>query len=82
LGILSELHVQVPTKIAVIGFANTEIANSLNPSLSTIHQPTFEIGEIAVNKLIKLINSKNRDQVEYKDILLESTIKLRKSTLV
>lgn len=82
LGVLSELNIQVPEKLAVIGFANTEIANSLNPSLSTICQPTFEMGKIAIDKLITLINSKNRSQIEYKDILLDSTITLRKSTAV
>lgn len=80
LGVLSEMNISVPQDLAVIGFANTEIANSLNPSLSTIYQPTFEMAEIAINNLIKLINSKNRSQIDYQEILLDSTIQLRKST--
>lgn len=82
LGVLSELSIRVPKDLAVIGFANTEIANSLNPSLSTICQPTFEMGQIAIDKLIKLINTKNRNQIDYQEILLDSTIQLRKSTSV
>lgn|SRR5690606_24361480 len=82
LGILSDMNVRVPEQVAVIGFANTDIANSLNPSLSTIRQPTYEMGRTAISKLIKLINTKYREQVDFEEILLESRIDLRKSTLL
>lgn len=82
LGILSNMGIRVPEQLAVIGFANTEIANSLNPSLSTIRQPTFDMGRIAIHKLIKLINTKYREQIDFEEILLESRIDLRNSTLV
>lgn len=82
LGILSDMNVRVPEQVAVIGFANTDIANSLNPSLSTIRQPTYEMGRTAISKLIKLINTKYREQVDFEEILLESRIDLRKSTLI
>src|SRR5690606_32272717 len=52
LGILSNLGIRVPEEVAVIGFANTEVAESLNPSLSTIIQPAFQIGVKGVEKLI------------------------------
>ncbi|MGO1243298.1 MAG: LacI family DNA-binding transcriptional regulator [Sphingobacterium sp.] len=81
LGILAKLAIRVPETIAVIGFANTEIAFSLNPSLSAIRQPTKEIGELAVRKLIETINKKNRSQIEWEDIKLPTTIQLRHSTL-
>lgn len=80
LGVLSKIDIRVPEDMAVIGFANTDIANSLNPSLSTIRQPTFEMADIALEKLMVLMNSKNRSQIEVQEILLDSTIQLRKST--
>src|SRR5690606_6352616 len=80
LGVLSKLDIKVPEDLAVIGFANTDIAESLNPSLSTIRQPTFEMADIAIEKLISLIESKNRSQIDVHEILLDSTIQLRKST--
>lgn len=82
LGILADMHVRVPEQLAVIGFANTDIANSLNPSLSAIRQPTYEMGQTAINKLIKLINTKYREQLEFEEILLESRIDLRNSTRI
>ncbi len=80
LGVLSKLDIKVPDDLAVIGFANTDIADSLNPSLSTIRQPTFEMADIAIEKLMSLINSKNRSQIDVHEILLDSSIQLRKST--
>lgn len=80
LGVLAKLGVSVPHKIAVIGFANTELALSLNPSLSTIKQPAKDIGQITFQKAYEIINTKYRNQIEWQDIKLPTTIQLRKST--
>lgn len=83
LGVLADLNIQVPKDIAVIGFSNIEFANSLNPALSTIHQPTEEMAGTALQLLLDLINSKrDRSQIEFQTILLETSIQLRKSTIL
>ncbi|MBD1423437.1 LacI family DNA-binding transcriptional regulator [Sphingobacterium chuzhouense] len=81
LGILAKLEIKVPETLAVIGFANTDLVLSLNPSLSTIRQPTTEIGEISVNKLVETMQKKNRSQIEWEDIKLPTSIQLRRSTI-
>jgi len=81
LGILAKLKVEGPENIAVIGFANTDLVLSLNPSLSAIRQPAMEIGEISVRKLLEVLSKKNRSQIEWEDIKLPTTIQLRCSTL-
>lgn len=81
LGTLAKLEIKVPDTLAVIGFANTDLALSLNPSLSTIRQPATEIGEISVNKLVEVITKKHRSQIEWEDIKLPTTIQLRRSTI-
>lgn len=80
LGILADLGIQVPEQLAVIGFANTELAFSLNPSLSTIRQPAHEIGETSFKKLYEILQTKYRNQIEWEDIKLPTLIQLRKST--
>ena len=80
LGILAQMGVRVPQELAVIGFANTDLALSLNPSLSTIRQPAQEIGEISFQKLHEILMKKYKNQIEWEDIMLPTTIKLRKST--
>ncbi|WP_164108800.1 MULTISPECIES: LacI family DNA-binding transcriptional regulator [Sphingobacterium] len=83
LGVLADLKIHVPENIAVIGFSNIEFANSLNPALSTVHQPTEEMASTALQLLLNLINSKrDRSQIEFQTVLLETTIQLRKSTIL
>ncbi|MBL1407949.1 LacI family DNA-binding transcriptional regulator [Sphingobacterium faecale] len=83
LGVLADLKIQVPKEIAVIGFSNIEFANSLNPALSTVHQPTEEMASTALRLLLDLINSKrDRSQIDFQTILLETSIQLRKSTML
>lgn len=81
LGTLAKLEINVPDTLAVIGFANTELALSLNPSLSTIRQPAAEIGEISIDKLMEIIATKHRSQIEWEEIKLPTTIQLRRSTI-
>lgn len=81
LGILAEMDIKVPDQFAVIGFSNTDIAFSLNPSLSTIRQPADRIGYLALSKMIELIDNKSRIK-EYDTILLDTTIQLRNSTKI
>lgn len=80
LGILASLGYHVPQDIAVIGFANTEVADSLNPPLSTIVQPAIEIGYKGVEKLIELIKTKDGSHINYKTIKMSPSIVLRQST--
>src|SRR5690606_9748649 len=82
LGVLANMGIPVPEQLAVLGFANTDLPMSLNPSLTTIRQPATEIGEIAVKKLVEIINKKNRSQIEWENVKLPTTIRLRKSTEV
>lgn len=46
----------VPGDISVIGFDNLDIADIVEPSLTTIAQPAYDIGAIAMDTLIKLIS--------------------------
>ncbi|KGO95161.1 LacI family DNA-binding transcriptional regulator [Flavobacterium subsaxonicum] len=80
LGILAELKIKVPEEIAVIGFANTDIAFALNPSLSTIRQPAKEMGFLALTKLVEIIDAPVKTAQKYETILLETSIQLRNST--
>ncbi|MFZ4862275.1 LacI family DNA-binding transcriptional regulator [Sphingobacterium sp. Mn56C] len=81
LGILSNLGVAVPEQVAVVGFANTEAADSMNPALSTVVQPAKQMGYQAVEKLVELIHHRKRLHADFDTIVLESTLVPRKSTV-
>ena len=59
MGALQALRQQgrrVPEAVAVVGFDDIPSTPYFDPPLTTVHQPTYELGEAAVGLLIDLIN--------------------------
>ena len=56
--ILKAKKLKVPDDIGLIGFSNSDTSELIEPPLSIIKQPAFEMGEIASDLLIQLIESK------------------------
>lgn len=52
----ANLGYRVPEDIAVVGFDNIELANMMVPSITTIAQPTFQMGVQACKLLLDRIN--------------------------
>ena len=73
-----DLHLEIPNDVKIISFSNLKTAPLLNPSLTTITQPAFEIGKEAANILFKILNKKDVDPNEI--IVLKSTLIKREST--
>lgn len=60
-------NIKIPDDISVICFSNQDFTELLNPPLTTIYQPAFEIGGYATDLLFQLINSKvDVKKFEYK----------------
>jgi len=78
--LMNKLGYKVPQQVAIIGFTNTDLADAMNPALSTIHQPAFEMGKMAAETLIKLIEKKNIDQEDKTTVRLQTEIQIRLST--
>lgn len=57
--------VQIPEDIAVVGFSNNYGSTLIEPRLTTVAQPTHEIGQVAAQLLLDQINS---DASEWKPI--------------
>ncbi|WP_028296083.1 LacI family DNA-binding transcriptional regulator [Olivibacter sitiensis] len=78
---IRQMSLSIPQDLALIGFSNTELADDLSPSLSTIVQPAREIAATATNLLIELIKDKNSsEKTVHQTILLEPQIIARDST--
>jgi DNA-binding LacI/PurR family transcriptional regulator len=71
--------IKVPEHIGLIGFSNSEVSELLNPSLSIIRQPAFNMGETATDLLIGLIESK-RPTKEFDKKVFETELIVRSST--
>lgn len=52
-----QLSLQVPDDIAIAGFDDISTARYINPPLTTINVPVFNIGEIAGKHIINLLNN-------------------------
>jgi LacI family transcriptional regulator len=80
LSVLHKLNIKIPEDIALLGFTNTLLADDLNPSLSCVQQPAFEIGRKATEMLLKLINSKY-PVTDFETVVLPTQLFIRNSSL-
>jgi DNA-binding LacI/PurR family transcriptional regulator len=79
LGALNCIHekgLSIPRDIAIVGFDDMPWATSLNPPLTAVTQPTYEMGCTAANLLLQRIADKDRETVE---INLEPILIIRNS---
>ena len=74
-----ELNLSIPGNLQVISFSNLETAAYLNPPLTTVTQPAFEIGHAAATALMKSLKRKGGVLIK-EEIVIPSTLMIRKST--
>ena len=79
LRILKSKGFNVPDDIGLIGFSNSDLAELINPSLSIIKQPAFEMGQIATSLLMQLIESK-RPIIDFDQRVLITELLIRDSS--
>ncbi len=63
---LKERGLRVPDDIAVIGFDNREISESMHPPLSTLVLPQYEMGEVAFELLLDNANGRQSGPAQIK----------------
>ncbi len=59
---LQKNGVKIPDEISVVGFGNDYIAEMIEPTLTTVSQPGFTMGERAMQMLINRINSEKTQE--------------------
>ena len=89
---LKNQQVKIPEDIAFVGFSNEPVSEVIEPSLTTIKQPHFEMGQVATTLLIDQIKNtsppargghvkKNNTQIlEPQLIIRDSSIKIKSNT--
>ncbi len=71
----------IPDDISVMGFDNIDISSIIEPPLSTVSQPLYKIGSIAMQKLIDQINAKEAKEVYYPRVdIIDTELIIRNST--
>ncbi|BHH82446.1 LacI family DNA-binding transcriptional regulator [Desulforhopalus sp. 52FAK] len=78
-GILSAIRnckLSIPGDIAFASFDDTSWARLIEPALTVIEQPTYEIGRTATEMLIKRIDDPNRS---HREVVLQTKLIIRES---
>lgn len=57
--------IKVPEEVSVAGFYDTKLAEMYRPQLTTIHQPIYDIGAVAIRLLIKQINGEAKERTHF-----------------
>ena len=84
-GVLSyfnDIGIKIPAQVAVIGFSNWFMSQVLTPKLSTVDQPSHEMGVASFNLLLEQMNChKLNEPLVARTILLETTVIPRESSM-
>lgn len=69
---------KVPDDLAIVGFDGIDITKLIVPSITTIQQPIYRIGELAMREVLRFIKNPNATVKKYE---LEVTLVQRESTM-
>lgn len=75
---IRENNLKVPEDIAVAGFDNINFSSMCNPMLTTVSQPKYDMGCIAMELLLQQIRGELKEPV---DVSLENELVIRESTI-
>jgi LacI family transcriptional regulator len=75
--VLKERSIKIPDEISVAGFTNEPMAELVEPALTTVKQPIYEIGETAAKLLFAQLND---PELPAELCVLDTSIEIREST--
>ncbi|GAB5473820.1 MAG: LacI family DNA-binding transcriptional regulator [Maribacter sp.] len=78
ISVLRQNHIEVPNDIGVIGFTETKIVELVSPKLSSVKQPTYEMGKSAAEMLMKVIK---KETISSNTIMLNGSLNIRESSI-
>lgn len=73
---LREAGRTIPDDVAIVGFDDIPAAAFSTPPLTTVRQPTIQVGQIAVELLIQMIENPTQER---KEVLLEPELIIRQT---
>jgi DNA-binding LacI/PurR family transcriptional regulator len=76
---IKEAGFRIPQDFGLVGFSNNKITSLIDPPLTTVDQPSFEMGKKAAEILIDLIENPGR-QSEPETVVLNTNLIIRGST--
>jgi LacI family transcriptional regulator len=77
---LAKRKIKVPDSMGIVGFTNSLLADIFHPPLTSIRQPAFEMGQVAMEMLIQIIESKH-PVTKYETKVLNTELSVRSSSV-
>ncbi|MDP2339043.1 MAG: LacI family DNA-binding transcriptional regulator [Bacteroidota bacterium] len=74
---LRDRGIRIPQEVGIVGFSNEPYSKVVSPSISTIAQPGFEMGQKAAELIIRKIENKEKT---YQTIILPTELIIRESS--
>jgi LacI family transcriptional regulator len=75
-----EFGISIPVQLKVIGYANDPLSEIIDPSITSIEQHPYEVGEQAALMMMNLLQEKNKGAKRYRNIDISINLIPRKST--
>ena len=69
--VLLNNHYKIPNDISIVGFDNIKMAEMVNPPLTTVDQPSYELGRLAVRKLIHKGDNGENNEISLSPSIVE-----------
>jgi LacI family transcriptional regulator len=76
---LKEIGINIPTNVSIVGFSNEPFSEVVTPSISTIRQPGFLMGQKAAKLIIKQITDKKKETT-FETITMPTELIIRESS--
>ncbi|MBC8588765.1 LacI family DNA-binding transcriptional regulator [Paratissierella segnis] len=70
-------NIKIPDDISIAGFGDITLASIYRPKLTTIREPYYDIGAVAIRRILKVISG---EHIEEKSINLPIQLVIREST--
>ncbi len=80
MSLVRKVGLRIPEDIAIVGFTNLITAHLLNPALSAVRQPAYEMGQLATEFLIDLIE-RPKATIRFETKKLDTHLVIRDSSL-
>ena len=78
--ILQKHGVRIPEDIAVVGFTESQLAMIIEPNLTSVEQPTFEMGRTAAELLLEQMKNIQDEKYASRTVILEAKLNERESS--
>lgn len=75
MNVMRDHGMNIPEDMSFAGFGGSTLSDIYRPKLTTVKEPYYDIGAVAIRKLFKMLDKKNTDKGEEMILLPVEIIK-------